>query len=265
MNNSRFSVNPLIALGTGDERNRISSHGVLWSLGRSALAVILAVVLSMFFFLHAFAQSSDTAKSDIYSKLKCCRCDDPFDKCSCPEANEIKAYIDGLIESNTNKEDIFYKVSKKFSLNVILDNQIKNTIEKRIIAEAGKSRPQLTLESDSFDFGRVSRKQGKVSKVFKLLNKGGSSLIITSMKTTCPCASVSLKVGKNKSPFYGTEGSPKGWQVEIKPGRDAELELALDLASPHVKAGKLIREATVISNDPVYPEVTVQIEGEVVN
>lgn len=37
----------------------------------------------------------------------------------------------------------------------------------------------------------------------------------------------------------------------------------VDLNSAHVKTGKLIREATITSNDPIYPEVSITIEAEV--
>ena len=87
--------------------------------------------------------------------------------------------------------------------------------------------------------------------------------MIKSIKTSCPCATVSLKVDKNKSPYFGTEGSPKDWQAKIKPAKTADLDLVVDLASSHVKTGKLIREASILSDDPIYPEVTVMVEAEV--
>ena len=88
-------------------------------------------------------------------------------------------------------------------------------------------------------------------------------MIIKNLKTSCPCATASLKVNKKKAPYFGTEGAPKNWQIEIKSGGTGELELMIDLSSEHVKSGKLIREAFVYSNDPVYPEVAVKVEAEV--
>jgi len=226
--------------------------------------VILSLVTLIFLFQNIiFAQDRGDLKSEIYAKLKCCPCKDSFTQCTCPEAKGMKAYIDALLDSGVSKEDIFYKVAKKFSLNTILDQQIKIEVEKIIIKEAGEKRPQITIEPTSFDLGRVTKKQGKISRIFKLSNKGNSNLSIKHIKTSCPCASVSLAVGKNKSAFFSTEGSPKDWQSQIIPGQSAELELMVDLASPHVKPGKLIRDASLISNDPVYPEVTVRVEAEV--
>ena len=225
--------------------------------------IILFFVCLIFFSQALFAQNNDALKSEVYSKLKCCACKVTFDKCTCPEAKEMKAYIDALLENGMGKEEIFYKVGKKFSLNTILDAQTKAEVEKRLIEGAGKKRPQLSFDSTIFNFGEVSKKQGKVSKIFKFTNQGNVPLIIKSMKTSCPCASVSLKVNKTKSPYFGTKGSPRDWQSEIKPQESGELELMVDLASLHVKTGRLIRDVSLISNDPVYPEVIVRVEAEV--
>ncbi|MCM8796678.1 MAG: DUF1573 domain-containing protein [Candidatus Omnitrophica bacterium] len=148
-------------------------------------------------------------------------------------------------------------------MDTIWDAQIKTAIEKRLIIEAGDKRPQISFDATVFNFGQVSKKQGKISETFRLSNKGDSPLIIRSLKTSCPCASVSLKVNKTKSPFFGPEGSPRDWQAEIKPQQTAELELMVDLDSVYVRPGKLIRDASVISNDPIYPETIVKVEAEV--
>ncbi len=210
----------------------------------------------------AFTQNIDTPKSEIYSKLKCCSCKISFDKCGCPEAVQMKAYIEGLLESGISIEEVFYKIAKKYTLDTILDEKIKKNVEARFIKEAGESHPQIMLDP-FFDFGTVSKKEGKKSKVFKISNQGNASLIIRQIKTSCPCASVSLRVDRNKSPYFSTEGSPKDWQAEIKPKTAAELDFMIDLGSLYVKPGKLIRGAEITSNDPVYPELTVRIEAEV--
>jgi hypothetical protein len=225
--------------------------------------VMLSSICLVFFSQITFAQNNNALKSEVYSKLKCCACQVSFDKCSCPEAKEMKAYIDALLESGTSKEGIFYKVAKKFSLKIIQDEGLRQNIEKGLISEAGQKRPQLIFAPASFDFERVNKKQGKISKTFKLSNKGNSPLIIKNLKTSCPCATASLKVNKKKTPYFGTEGVPRNWQIEIRPGETGELELMVDLRSEHVKIGKLIREALIFSNDPVYPEVVVKVEAEV--
>ena len=226
--------------------------------------IFISFLCLLFFLPVAFAQNTDALKSDIYSKIGCITCKDmTIDKCNCPKSREMKAYIEALLETGVSREDIFYKVAKKYSLKAILDMQIKAEVEKRLIKEAGEKRPQIILEYDSFDFGKKSKKDGKIGKIFKFSNKGNLPLVITNIKISCPCAAVSLKVNKKKTPYFGTEGFPKDWRIKVKPGEMGEIELMVDLASQHVKPGKLIRDASLISNDPIYPEFTVRVEAEV--
>lgn len=240
-------------------------------------AVFLVIFLLVFFSQALFAQETsfpakrdsstnliaEREKSEVYSKLKCCACNVSFDKCTCAEAKEMKAYIDALIESKASKEDIFYRVAKKYTLKSILDERIKSDIEKRLIKEAGQKRPQITLEPLSFDFGNVNKMQGKVSKIFKVQNKGNSDLIITNIRVSCSCTTASLKVGKNKSPYFAISGAPKGWKEIIKPGESGDLEVVLDLAHSSMTAGKQTRDIFIATNDPIYPQVAVKVEAQV--
>ncbi len=230
---------------------------------RIAAFLLLCGCLLFIFHSAIFAQEAKVSKSEIYSKLKCCACNVSFAQCVCAEAKEMKAYIDALIETGLPQEGIFDKVAKKFSLDVIIDQETKIQVEKRLIKETGEKRPQIVLEPSFFDFGRVSKKQGKISKIFKLHNKGSASLIVKRIKTTCPCSLASLSIKGRKSPYFGTEGSPENWQAEIKPGLSAELEVVIDLASPHINTGRIIRDVSIATNDPLYPETTVRVQVEV--
>jgi len=89
----------------------------------------------MFFPRITFAQNIGADKLEIYSVLKCCSCQEPFYNCTCPEAIEMKAYIEALFSTGASKDDIFYKIAKKFSLETIQDEKLKQNIEKRLISE----------------------------------------------------------------------------------------------------------------------------------
>lgn len=206
---------------------------------------------------------TEREKSEIYSKLKCCACNISFDKCVCPEAKEMKAYVEALIESKAGKDEIFYKVAKKYTLDSILDKTIKSDLEKKLIREAGQKRPQIIIEPLIFNFGSVSKKQGKLSKIFKVQNKGSSDLVITNIRVSCTCTTVSLKVGKNKSPDFAIAGAPKDWKQTIKPAEAGDLEVVLDLAHPSITVGKQDRDIFIASNDPVFPQVIIKVEVQV--
>lgn len=226
--------------------------------------ISLFVILLGFISKAIFAQNIGDLKLEIYSKLRDRRCTTmTLDKCNCPDAREMKAYIDALIETGVGREDIFYKVAKKFSLNLILDNRIRQEVEKRLVREIGEKRPQIILEPTSFNFGRVSKKQGKINKIFKLHNVGTAKLVITNLRVSCECVSVSLKVDKDKSPYFGVAGTKPGWQLVVEPKKSGELEVVLDLSHSSIPIGKVIRDIFVASNDPIYPEVRVRIEAEV--
>lgn len=210
----------------------------------------------------AFAQQINVQKEDIYSKLKDRRCTMSLDKCDCPDAKEMKAYIDALLETGVAKDEIFYKVAKKFSLSSIIDKQIKTEVEKRLIKEVGAKRPQIISEPASLNFGQISKRKGKINNVIKLYNKGNVDLIISNLRVSCGCTSVSLAVGKNKSPYFGVAGAGKSWQEIIKPGKFGELEVVFDLNHSSMTIGKQMREVFISSNDPLYPESMISVEIE---
>lgn len=229
---------------------------------KGKLIISIFAVLS-FLSSIVYAENIKDINNEIYSKLRDRRCNMPLSQCNCPDAREMKAYIEALIEMDINKEDIFYKVAKKFSPNLILDKQIREAVEKRIIEESKGKRPQAALEPTSFDFGKVSKKLGKIHKIFKLHNKGNDVLIIRNLKASCPCVTISIKVGNNKSPYFDTSGAPAGWQVQIKPGKSAEIEAVIDLQHSTVNVGKLIREIYINTNELLNPEITLRVEAEV--
>lgn len=220
-------------------------------------------ITSLFFLNLTFAETIKDVNSEIYSKLKCCKCNISFSACSCKNAKEIKAYVDALVEMKAKKEDIFYKVAKKFKLDIISDSKIRLEIEKRLIKEAGNKRPQIFIEPSTVNFGKVSRSRGKISVVFNLSNRGKDNLIVTNIKTSCGCVVVSLQAGKDKSPDFGTAGAPAGWQVNLKPNEIGQLELIIYLNHRSVHNGHLLREFSIFSNDPIHPEIITLVEAEV--
>lgn len=226
---------------------------------------ILSVFIVGFFCGAAFAQDVDALRAEIHSKLRDKRCNMPLSECNCPEAKEMKGYIDALLETGIAKDEIYYKVAKKFSLKTILDENVKKEVEKRLTAEAGESRPQIVLESTVFNFGEVKKTQGKVSTIFKLRNNGNADLVITNLRASCVCTTISLTVAKQKSPYFDNKGAPKDWKMGLKPNQAAELEVVLDLAHKAINAGDLTREVTITSNDPLYPELSARVEAKVLD
>ena len=156
-------------------------------------------------------------------------------------------------------------MAKKFSPKVILDQQIKADVEKRLVKETGGRLAQIVLETSSFNFGKVTKKQGSISKTFKLYNRGNADLFINNIRASCSCVTASLKVGKNKSPAFGTRGAADlNWQETIKPGKFGELEVVLDLAHPSMEIGHEVRDVFIASNDPLNSQLTLRVEADII-
>jgi hypothetical protein len=209
-----------------------------------------------------FSQSDYDLNTEVYPKIGA-DCSTPLDKATCAGGNQRKAYIEALKEAGVSKEEIFLKVAKKFSLDAILDKQLKGDIEAQLTKGLSPDRPIIFVESARFDFGGVSRSQDKVFHIFKIQNKGKTDLIISNIYSACACTSASLKVGDEKSRFFNTGGADKGWQAVIRPGMFGELGVVLELTHKNVQTGPLERKTFILSNDPIYSNMSVAIIAQV--
>lgn len=222
--------------------------------------VFIVMLLIVFLNLTAFAG----VKEDIYSKLKCCNCGKSFAPCVCAHAKEIKAYIDALLEVGLEKEEIFIKIAKKYSLDNITDKALRKEIEEKLISKAGKNRPQISIDPLSYNLGRVSKSKGKLKLNIKVQNTGKDVLKITDLKTTCACTTVQLKINKYTSPSFSTEGAESGWEASIGPEEKGELLIVTDLTHEHVHLGPMVRTVEIRSNDPVRSLIKIEFEAEIV-
>lgn len=222
--------------------------------------IIFLILLILFFSVSVFAD----VKDEVYLKLKCCDCGKDFTTCVCPHAKEIKAYIDGLIEVGVNKEDIFMKIVKKFSLDKINDEKLRKEIEAKLMSEAGDNRPQIFIEPLNYDLGEISKGLGELVLKVKLKNKGKAPLKIKNLKVSCVCVTVQLKKGKYLSPAFGVKGAEASWEATIEPKKKAELIIVTDLNHKSIHLGPMGRTITVESNDPIQPSIKISFKAEII-
>lgn len=225
--------------------------------------LIPGITLLLFCFVSSFAEGQDSLKKEIYSKLKCCACKDIFEICVCPEAKEMKAYIEALLDAGVKKEEIYYKVAKKFTLNTISDKSESETIKKRLISEAGEKRPQLVLEFPSINLGNIKKNKGIIKKAVKIFNSGNQDLIISNIRVSCDCIKSSLTNRGDRSPDFGVGGSSASWSAIISPHKGAVLNVKVDSNHFSIVEGKLFREVYILSNDPLYPQTNLKVEANV--
>ena len=100
---------------------------------------------------------------------------------------------------------------------------------------------ELRFAATTFDMGRVFA-DTVVQATFALTNAGTAPLEIQNVQPSCGC----------------TKAEP--WDRWVEPGSNTTLVLRLNTAN---LSGPVIKSATVTSNDPTQPAVTLMIQGEV--
>lgn len=201
---------------------------------------------------------------EIYPLFECPCCSKPLDQCTCGMAKERKDYVDFLAETKTSENEIIIDYVKKYGLNSFVDKNKQKEIREKLIATAPSDRPIISLSPDSYDFGDVSQKEGKVYTYFNLKNEGKSDLVIDRLDTSCGCTFVSIVFGGKESPLFTMPGhgyeNPDWEGVSIPVGETAQLKVMYDPDIHKDFRGPAIREILVFSNDSVDFEKKVKIE-----
>jgi hypothetical protein len=107
--------------------------------------------------------------------------------------------------------------------------------------EQQAARPRISVEPDSFDFGRAL--PGKtLRKEFTIRNFGDAELAIEAVSTTCGCTAA-LTADRR-----------------VKPGGSTPLRVTLETRS---YSGRVERQVLVRSNDPETPLLRVRVSATV--
>lgn len=110
-------------------------------------------------------------------------------------------------------------------------------------SEAGTAqlKPKVFLESDTYDFGAMDANSTNKHE-FVVRNKGEGPLKLTKGETTCKCTLANLD------------------DAEIPPG--GESKVAIEWSAKSLTGG-FRQSATILTNDPDHPRVTLTITGRV--
>lgn len=113
-------------------------------------------------------------------------------------------------------------------------SQDKNANQTPIIQAASA----LTAEESSFDFGRISMANGKVSREIKIKNTNTVPVTATRLSTSCMCTTAELSYqGKREGPFgMPGHGFIPSIETTIQPGDEATIKVTFDPAA-HGPAG----------------------------
>jgi len=151
--------------------------------------------------------------------------------------------------------------------NLFLHKTILDVDNQRIITGNMvnlESAPVIEINPEIIDLGSVSQKDGKISTIFDLTNSGENNLIIEYMDTSCMCTSARIIYRDEEGPIFGMSmhgNNPQNYEVIIPPGESAQLEVIYDPLAHGIQKQpeqEIIREVTVVSNDPVNPQKKVR-------
>lgn len=100
--------------------------------------------------------------------------------------------------------------------------------------------PSMYIASDVVDYGIISQ-NADGTRAFKVTNKGAQPLLITNCSGSCGCT------------------VPTCPREPILPGKSAEI--SIKYATDRI--GPINKTVTIMSNDPVTPNRTIMVKGEV--
>ena len=116
---------------------------------------------------------------------------------------------------------------------------------------AGVTTDQLTALETFYDFGTISMKNGKVSKVFKLTNSTDGDIKVPSVTTSCMCTTAYiLRDGERSRPFGmpGHGGAVPKANAVVASGESLDIEVEYD-PNAHGPAGVGLIERAVFVED----------------
>lgn len=203
---------------------------------------------------------------EYYAMFQCSCCGRPIDANCCGMSRQRKEHLDELLLQGLEENEVVYKMVKKFGFDILMDQSMEQEVRDYIKSQASENPPKIEIENPRYNFGTISQSDGVVSTTFTLTNMGGSDLIIENMDSSCMCTTARLIYAGEEGPIFGMSmhgDNPKDYSLAIPPGESAQLKVYYDpMAHGRQKKQEItiVREITIISNDPVDFQKKVRIE-----
>lgn len=114
------------------------------------------------------------------------------------------------------------------------------------LAACSRGEPQLTVATAQLDLGDVPNGE-IVTRDVPLQNEGDNVLVVENISTSCGCTSATLDT------------------MQLAPGESGMLHIELDTGAhgPEL-TGPMVRQVFINSNDPVQPELIVELAVNVI-
>ena len=137
---------------------------------------------------------------------------------------------------------------------VVWSKNVEPTSTTEATSKFNSARTGGTLVADElfYDFGKISMKDGNVSKIFKVTNTGSEDVNVPSLYTSCMCTNAYIinADGTKKGPFGmpGHGSAVAKANDVIKAGETREIEVVYD-PNAHGPAGVGLIERSVFLED----------------
>ena len=142
--------------------------------------------------------------------------------------------------------------------------QPKSADHTTMATQSNSSALNLQIEPQSYDFGTISMKNGKVTKVFTFKNTQANPVFLSELYTSCMCTNAEIKInGKQLGPFgMQGHGAMKMLNELLAPGDTAEVAVTFD-PNAHGPSGIGTIERTVSLQSDKGEVASVNIKANV--
>jgi len=212
---------------------------------------------------------AEVEAEELYEMFTCPCCSQPLNKeepC-CGAMTQMIDYIDQKVRTGADKDTVILATAQEFGLERLTEESDRLKLREKLIANAPKDAPKITVSESEQDLGEVSQAGGIITAEFSIKNEGQSNLIINKLSSSCGCTSGSVVYQGNEGPrFYmsghGYEELDGEWSVSIAPDDEAFVKVYYDPSVHPDLEGAVTRTLSIHSNDPIDFETQLTIALE---
>lgn len=141
---------------------------------------------------------------------------------------------------------------------------IKQPTEHEQLQGTSTEHNIVETNSDFYDFGTISMKDGKVKTIFKIKNTTSETLTLSKLYTTCMCTEAKLVLnGVTEGPFgMPGHGSIPVFNQMLEPNQEADIEVEYD-PNAHGPTGVGVIERSIILEGKGGKMATLNIKANV--
>ncbi len=251
---------------------RIKKKELLRIVGAALLGLILGIstTLSGFFSPQISELDHHLAHAQLpalYEEFQCPCCDDNIGGCTCGLAKDRRDLIRNMATVGTSRREVYQFMYLYDGPDAFFDQEQAALAKTWLEEKVSDDRPILSIDPLELDLGTVSMADGMVSMQFQVKNAGLADLTITNLGTSCMCTTVALKTSDGLGPTFGAhiDENPVDWTKTLAPDEEALLVVTFDPNAHGPDAvGEIRRVITVTSDDPLQPEMEIEIVVNVV-